>query len=71
MHGHTYINIIQCLRCQKYGHTKSSCNKPFLSVKYCGFHNSKDCKKKSQETSAKCALVVVVTPSLRRLLVIL
>jgi hypothetical protein len=23
-------NIIQCMRCQQYGHTKSYCNKPFM-----------------------------------------
>jgi len=43
------------MRCQRYGHTKSYCNKLFISVKCCGSHNSKDCKK-SKETPAKCAL---------------
>ena len=48
-------NIIQCMGCQQYGHTKSYCNKPFMCVKCGGTHNSKECKK-NKETPAKCAL---------------
>jgi hypothetical protein len=48
-------NIIQCMRCQHYGRTKSYCNKPFIYVKCGGSHNSKECKT-SKETPAKCAL---------------
>ena len=38
-------NIVQCIRCQQYGHTKSYCNRPFLCVKCGGHHNSKECKR--------------------------
>lgn len=48
-------SIIQCTRCQQYGHSKSYCNKPYICVKCGGFHNTKDCKK-TKETPAKCAL---------------
>jgi len=36
-------NIIHCMRCQKYGLSKSYCNKPFTCVKCGGSLNSKDC----------------------------
>ena len=48
-------NIVQCMRCQQYGHTKSYCNRPFSCVKCGGHHNSKECKK-SKDTPATCAL---------------
>jgi hypothetical protein len=53
-------NIVQCMRCQQYSHTKSYCNRPFLCVK-CGGHNSKECKK-SKDTPATCALCGGITP---------
>ena len=48
-------NIVQCVRCQHYGHTKSYCNRPFSCVKCGGCHNSKECTK-SKDTPATCAL---------------
>jgi 3-methyladenine DNA glycosylase AlkC len=49
--------IIQCMRCQQYGHLKSYCNKPFICIKCCGSRNCKDCKKiQNKLTPAKCAL---------------
>jgi hypothetical protein len=48
-------NIIQCTRCQQYGHTKSYCNMPYICVKFGGPHNTIDCRK-TRETSARCAL---------------
>ena len=30
-----YTGIVQCTRCQQYGHSKTYCNKPFVCVK-CG-----------------------------------
>jgi len=48
-------NIIQCMRCQQYGHTKSYKNKPCMCVKYGGSHNSKE-SQESTETPAKPAL---------------
>jgi len=48
-------NIIQCVRCQQYGHTKTYCNKPFVCVKCGGSHNSKE-RNKRKDTPEKCAL---------------
>ena len=48
-------NIIQCTRCQQYGHSKSYCNKSFVCVKCGGPHNSTTCSKR-RDTPAKCAL---------------
>ena len=48
-------NIIQCMRCQQYGHSKTYCNKPFVCVKCGGPHNSTTCSKR-RDTPAKCAL---------------
>jgi hypothetical protein len=45
-------NIVQCMRCQQHGHTKSYYNRPFLCVKCGGHHNRKECKK-SKDTPAK------------------
>ncbi|PNF24647.1 hypothetical protein B7P43_G18252 [Cryptotermes secundus] len=48
-------HIIQCTRCQLYGHSKTYCNRPYLCVKCGGHHNSTACKK-SRDTPAKCGL---------------
>jgi hypothetical protein len=48
-------NIIQCVRCQQYGYTKTYCNKSFVCVKCGGSHNSKECNKR-KDTLAKYAL---------------
>jgi hypothetical protein len=37
--------VIQCKRCQRYGHTKTYANKPHVCVKCGGRHNTTDCKK--------------------------
>ena len=47
--------IVQCTRCQCYGHTKSYCMKPYACVKCGEGHNSTSCKK-SPNTPPKCAL---------------
>ena len=47
--------IIQCTRCQSYGHSKTYCRKPFQCVKCGGEHNSATCSK-SKDTPATCAL---------------
>lgn len=47
--------IIQCTRCQLYGHSKAYCNRPYLCVKCGGEHNTTACKK-SKMTPATCAL---------------
>jgi hypothetical protein len=46
--------IVQCTRCQDYGHTKTYCTRPFMCVK-CGEHNTTVCRKKTY-TPAKCGL---------------
>lgn len=51
----TKRTIIQCTRCQNYGHTKTYCTKPFNCVKCGGSHDTKTCKKPNN-TPAKCAL---------------
>jgi len=51
-HKHT---IIQCTRCQDYGHSKSYCTRPFNCVKCSGPHDTTTCKK-TRETPAKCVL---------------
>ena len=50
-----FNTVIQCTRCQLYGHSKTYCNRPFLCVKCGGAHNSTTCKK-SNNTPAKCGL---------------
>lgn len=47
--------IIQCTRCQEYGHSKSYCNRPFMCVKCGNQHDSKTCAK-PRTTPPKCAL---------------
>jgi hypothetical protein len=50
-----YSGIVQCTRCQQYGHSKTYCNKPFVCVKCGGKHNTADCKK-PRDAPATCAL---------------
>ena len=45
--------IVQCKRCQRYGHTQKYCNHNFRCVKYAGNHPIDQCTK-SPETPAKC-----------------
>ena len=45
--------IVQCKRCQRYGHTQKYCNHTFRCVKCAGTHPTDQCSK-SPETSAKC-----------------
>jgi hypothetical protein len=47
--------IIQCTRCQLYGHSKTYCKRPYKCVKCGGNHVTTECQK-SKETPAKCAL---------------
>jgi arsenate reductase-like glutaredoxin family protein len=47
--------VVQCTRCQLYGHTKSYCNRPFVCVRCGGAHSTANCKK-SNDTPATCAL---------------
>ena len=45
--------IVQCKRCQRYGHTQKYCNHNFRCVKCAGNHPNDQCTK-SPETPAKC-----------------
>ena len=45
--------IVQCKRCQRYGHTQKYCNHTFRCVKCAGTHPTDQCSK-SPETPAKC-----------------
>lgn len=47
--------IVQCMRCQEYGHSKTYCYKPYNCVKCGDQHDSKTCQK-TKNTPAKCAL---------------
>lgn len=51
----TKNDIVQCIRCQLYGHSKTYCNRPYVCVKCGGSHSTESCKK-SKETPATCAL---------------
>ena len=48
-------DIVQCKRCQSYGHSQNYCTRPFRCVKCGANHPSNDCKKNKEEP-AKCAL---------------
>jgi hypothetical protein len=48
-------SIVQCIRCQCYGHTKAYCMKPYACVKCGDEHSSTTCTK-SPSTPPKCAL---------------
>ena len=39
-------NIVQCHRCQQYGHTNSYCTKSFTCAKFGLRHPMAECKKK-------------------------
>ncbi|KAK5639463.1 hypothetical protein RI129_011955 [Pyrocoelia pectoralis] len=47
--------IIQCTRCQAYGHSKGYCTKPYLCVKCGDEHQTAVCTK-SKDSPATCAL---------------
>ena len=48
-------HLVQCMRCQLYGHTKSYCNRPYVCVKCVGQHSTDSCKK-SRTTPVTYAL---------------
>lgn len=49
-------SIIQCHRCQQYGHSKNYCMRPPRCVKCGQSHKTSDCDKKDRNTPALCAL---------------
>ena len=54
--------IVQCLRCQNYGHTRSYCNHPARCVRCAGTHESASCSK-TRDTPATCVLCGEAHPS--------
>lgn len=48
--------VVQCKRCQQYGHTKNHCMRPFRCVKCAENHKTSECMKVDRSTPAKCAL---------------
>lgn len=48
--------VVQCHRCQQYGHSKNNCMRPFRCVKCGDSHKTTLCPKKDRSTPAKCAL---------------
>lgn len=48
--------VVQCQRCQQYGHCKNNCMRPYRCVKCGEDHKTSDCSKKDNKTPAKCAL---------------
>ena len=51
---HKFDDLVQCHRCQDFGHTKRYCRKPFKCVKCGDSHSSTECTKTISE-SPKCA----------------
>lgn len=49
-------DIVQCQRCQQYGHSKTYCRHPFRCVKCAQNHPTTDCPKKDRSLQAKCVL---------------
>ncbi|PNF22850.1 hypothetical protein B7P43_G16778 [Cryptotermes secundus] len=52
---HTRHEIPQCMRCQKYGHTKNYCHNTPCCVKCARNHLTKDCPKKTHDDDVICA----------------
>lgn len=48
-----FDDLVQCFRCQEFGHTKSYCKKPFRCVKCGGDHSTIDCTKPA-DVAPKC-----------------
>lgn len=50
---YTKKEVVQCKRCQRFGHTRNSCNRPFRCVKCSGDHPTVSCTK-TLDTEASC-----------------
>lgn len=49
-----YVNILQCFKCQQFGHKYKHCKKSTIICLYCGEnHSPKDCSNKMKK-SFKC-----------------
>ena len=51
---HVKRAIPQCMRCQKYGHTKNYCRNSTKCVKCAEQHLTSECPRKFQDTAVKC-----------------
>lgn len=49
-------SIVQCQRCQQYGHSKNYCMRPYRCVKCTEPHKTSDCPKRERNTPAQCVL---------------
>lgn len=48
--------IPQCLRCQRYGHTKNFCARQPRYVKCAGNHQTSNCQRQGKSQNVKCVL---------------
>lgn len=55
--------IVQCMRCQQYGHSKNNCLRPYRCVKCAQAHKTSDCPKTDRNTPATCALCLGSHPA--------
>lgn len=55
--------VVQCQRCQQYGHSKNYCLKPYRCVKCAQSHKTSECPKKDRNTPALCALCLGPHPA--------
>lgn len=53
---HVKREVVQCITCQRYGHTKSYCNHRPRCVKCAGEHLTNKCETKVWGTNVKCVL---------------
>lgn len=49
-------SVVQCQRCQQYGHSKNYCMRPYRCVKCAQSHKTSECPKTDRSTPAVCAL---------------
>lgn len=53
---HTKKDVVQCQRCQRYGHSKTYCRHPYRCVKCGQDHPTSSCHKADRSDPAKCVL---------------
>jgi PAX-interacting protein 1 len=51
---HAKREIPQCMRCQKFGHTKTYCRNKPRCVKFVAEHLTKECPRKVRDDNVKC-----------------
>lgn len=55
--------ILQCQRCQQYGHSKNYCMRPYRCVKCAEPHKTSECSRTDRNTPAQCALCLGPHPA--------